>query len=988
MLQKIFLLVCMLSFCLLSHGRDRTALDGKGWKVWLDMTAKWEKDTLYLPGEITDLEKLPVNPPTVGWENMYASKGIACSVPACVEEIFSQGDPSWKYHGVSWFWRETYIPDTWQGKTVRICFESTRLRAELYINGRLAGYDIVGELPWEADISPYLNYGEKNMIALRITNPGGVRGWNDGGFGEHHNNMWGDYMFPVSHDFGGIGGKVSLVATDPVYVSDIFVRNVLPVGGRSVEIYTTLHNPLEEQTMEKEVRIYAYPHGKEVYRTVSRVRVGTGTFTLQDNATVPEALLWDVDSPNLYVCEVSVRNDGMADTKKQRFGFRVFEVKDGGSGDNFYFNGRRVRFRSAIDWMYFDYSGMYPTPLQADRTIRNVKEMGMNAFNGHRFTTYQSLFENADRLGVYMYEEPGGFHASETTAFSTAYIKEKARRMVIRNRNNPSLTTVNLSNEDWEWNSLREEVMRIVNELSGQTLYITNTSGQYENPGGNGIQAMRPYTSTVTARHSDPHWLDNGTQFQERHFGQHHKVSRDTIRYWGECHMYSGPANSCDILEDRHYNPDGRTGYSTGWHTAMAGLLEEYFEDYSIAQTAAPHINAPKDITKQMARGQMYSAGRACQDMMTCDYEDGFAFNGWGEGGDDFTCGLLNGTRTPKGNVGDFSYWVRDLQVAVQRRNGKYFKPGETARFDIYLINEGKLSEGSYVLDVSVSDGGRKPMSSVEIPVMVQGGDVYAQKLAADFPVTFSKKDKGGFVTLDAVLRRDGREVTSGKEQVLLQNRCSFSSNIKGKRIAVINWQAARKAVHEAGGTLYDWTSGKVDYIFAANDSAYILADVAGRLLDKVKNEGTTLVLKFDRACAELLYAKGILSEAVRVWRGETTKKEGTAPHDFNGWGYLNRYVGGNAFPGGDIVSTNGWECPGSPMGFYPFKSTYPITSYGACLFRGPFLNWSAPDLTILLGSVSYGRGKIILNPCYTVDENNAFTDLLFFNFIKLGFED
>lgn len=987
MIRRYVLLTCMLAFSILSFSRDYIKLDGDGWKVWLDMTAEWANDTLYLPKDISRLDNLPVNPPSVGWKTMFLSKGQSCSIPACVEEIFSNGDPSWKYHGVSWFWKEIYIPDTWSGKTIRIQLESTRLRAELYINGQLAGYNIINELPWESDISKYLKYGEKNTIALRITNPGGVRGWNDGGFDEHQNNMWGNYMFPVSHDFGGIGGRVELVASDPVYVSDIFVRNILPANKRSIEIYTTLNNSAKEQLVNKEIKIYSYPSGNILYRNNSQVKIGTGEVILQDHATVPDAKLWNVDSPNLYVCEVSIKNKDILDCQKQRFGFRTFEVKNTKSGDNFYFNNERIRFRSAVDWMYFDHSGMYPSQVQAQRTILYAKEMGLNAFNGHRFTTYQSLFENADLMGLYMYEEVGGFHASEITDFSAEYIKEKAKRMVIRNRNNPSLTIINLSNEDESWNDLREEVMHIVNKFSKQTVYITNTSGNYTNRAGNNIHAMRPYTSVVNCRHSDPHWLDNGPQFQERHFGQHHLVAKDTIRYWGECHMYSGPANSCEIVEDQKLNQKNGVGYNIDWHTKMNNMLNDYFYYYSISDVAAPTIKTPKDITKQMARGLMYSAGRVCQDMMACDYEDGFAFNGWGEGGDDFTCGLLNGIRTPKGPVSDFSYWVRDLQVVIQRKNGKYFKIGDSAKFDISLINEQKIEKGNYTLDIKVNDDIGNMIASRSNQINVEAGDVYAQRLMKDFSVSFSKENKAGFITVSATLYKDKKFIATGKEQVLLQNRASFGNDIKHKNYAVTNWPEAKNAIEQAGGMVSDLASNFVDYIFASNDTICPLENVIDNILDKVKKEGTTLILKFDEQTANLLYNKGLLSEKVTLWRGKTIKKEGTAPHDFNGWGYINKFAGDKSFPGRDIISTNSWECPGNPMGFYPFKSSYSVTSYGACLFRGPFLKWSTPDLTILLGQINYGKGKIILNPCYHVDENNAFTDLLFFNFIRMNLD-
>jgi hypothetical protein len=43
------------------------------------------------------------------------------------------------------------------------------------------------------------------------------------------------------------------------------------------------------------------------------------------------------------------------------------------------------------------------------------------------------------------------------------------------------------------------------------------------------------------------------------------------------------------------------------------------------------------------------------------------------------------------------------------------------------------------------------------------------------------------------------------------------------------------------------------------------------------------------------------------------------------------------------------------------------------------------PTLLVLLGVIDYGKGKIILNPCYHVDDDNAFSDMLFYNMIIMA---
>ena len=98
--------------------REEIELASDGWKIWMDQDAAWEMDTLYLPSEITDIDVLPHPAPSVGWDAMYETKGLSCTVPGTVEEFFSGGVNTWRYHGVRWFWKSFEIPSSWSGKKI------------------------------------------------------------------------------------------------------------------------------------------------------------------------------------------------------------------------------------------------------------------------------------------------------------------------------------------------------------------------------------------------------------------------------------------------------------------------------------------------------------------------------------------------------------------------------------------------------------------------------------------------------------------------------------------------------------------------------------------------------------------------------------------------------------------------------------------------------------------------------------------------------
>ena len=183
-----------------------------------------------------DLSKVKPNLPSCGWNDLFTKEGIQAKVPATFEELFGNGDPLWRYHGVGWFTKEVEIPADWSNKTVTLSIEKARLRIEIYINEKLAGYDIVAETPYSADISSYLKAGQTNRIAIRVTNPGGQRGWNDSPVTE-----WGKTKLCPGHDFGGLG-NISLTATSNCFISDVFVKNLLPAKANNIEIQVSINN--------------------------------------------------------------------------------------------------------------------------------------------------------------------------------------------------------------------------------------------------------------------------------------------------------------------------------------------------------------------------------------------------------------------------------------------------------------------------------------------------------------------------------------------------------------------------------------------------------------------------------------------------------------------------------------------------------------------------------------------------------------------------
>jgi hypothetical protein len=953
-------------------------LSGPGWRVWLDSKATWQNDTLFLPRTL-DLSKIKSNLPSCGWNGLFTKEGIQAKVPATFEELFGNGDPLWRYHGVGWFTKEVEIPEDWSNKTVTFSIEKARLRVEIYINEKLAGYDIVAESPYSVDISSYLRAGQTNLIAIRVTNPGGQRGWNDSPVTE-----WGTTKLCPGHDFGGLG-NISLTATSHCFISDVFVKNLLPAKANNIEIQVSVNNKESANKMLKiETEIVSCQEGKTIAINSWNVNViKENTSVLTKKIIVPDALIWDIDSPNLYYCRVRISGEGVSDQYQARFGFRVFEVAANAEGNqNFYLNGARIRIRSAIDWGYYWQTGFYSTDEMARKSVENAKAIGQNCISFHRRIGEPLVMKYADELGLLIYEEPGGMqgvselrtpswimntpdHEAYTAAFT---MPEKFSRMVKRDRNHPSVVIWSIVNEQSTYDYIHKKIFDETLKADDSRLLINQSGGHYGDASGP-IPHMRPYEFNPRLDYVDDHTVDSKSRFQESDLLSHDSKNDSSIIYWGEVRCYAGPDNYYLLA-----NPENKQGYDYKSWEVLGKKTEAYFKQNDFSKH--PFIKSPADLSKQAGRGLMYIDGRLSQAILAGNTNDGYAINGWSGAdqsmGDDFLSwysAICDEGRNLKGPASDYNYWTRSLQIVVRRNNGKYFQPGDTARFRIGLINENKLAAGTYQLKVEVADGTNHLTGMVmEQPVEVTGGDDYAQTFMPDFQMVMQKSWNAGYVTLYCSLLKNGKSVADGKEQILLKNRSSWNGLLKNKSFAVLNWDAAEMALKEAGAITKPFSPNEKSICIIAGIP--VSKETLVSVLKQVKN-GAAFIVKFDSAWAKLLYEQKILKSPVTKWGGLQKPF-----WNGNGWGYIDLPGEPNAVPSERTIGTNSWEANSDPVGFEPFESNYPQKSHGAFFFR--------PDnLFTLIGEITYGKGKILLAPSYPVDASEAFNDMIFYNLIS-----
>jgi beta-galactosidase len=879
------------------------------WTLWCDRQARWQNDALHLPGEFS-LETLPLNAPSIGWKNMYAGKGIEGDVkevrlPATVEEhfwgeyssrsygrdeyFFAQDDPETKngnYRGVSWWWREVRIPKEWAGNRMRLDIPGARLRAEVYLNERLVGYDIISETPFTADVTSAAQCGAANRLAIRITNPGGRLDWPDFELPEQgvSSLRWGSHALPLSHGFGGLDDGIKLEAVDPIHTADIFIKNKPNVTDITLEITVSSLLPRETKGRLSITIAERENPEKSVWEHVAQgVSFKPGEQLFVYPAAVPSARLWELEDPHLYTVMVRLDAEGenVHHLRRQDFGFRWFEVRGLGSNAAFYLNGRRIVLRSAISWGYWPLNGLFPTEEFAAKEVRAAKELGLNMLSFHRNIGKTRVLDRQDREGLLRWEEPGGGRFSwSPNDFARKYEREKIRRMILSHRNHPSLIIYCLQNEQVKEppdDPLLRQTMEMVHRLDPTRLVVlksawSGTPPEKYGPAFGGGQAyFLPYDFTCYKDDGTGWcgWYDQHTVggpgiwrhelYKGPHDFSHRTDIRDQIVYWGEVLGVGTPDNLGAIHGYYRENKDAR-GYDRCDHLDLYTACDRFLDERGFRE-AFPTVNS---LTLSIGNKSYYFWGRMVENLRICNPNDGLAISGWESTSIENHSGLVDVFRNLKGDPQLVSFYTRPLHLAVKSRR-TVLETGAALATDLYIVNEKDL-QGAGNLKLRVLGPEGALLHDEDWTVELKGGDIFGQLLVEGLETACYRNP--GYYILEASLAVGGETRATGREKIFVVDWASVELSSKGAVLESDGFLGSFLKEHkDLDLPAYSTKLKILDYVILGCKSPRSI-DFDTEILDRVWREGTGLVLLANDRQVALAWAKGLAEKGVIEQRG------------------------------------------------------------------------------------------------------------------------
>ncbi|MCD6309064.1 MAG: hypothetical protein J7M24_08735, partial [Candidatus Latescibacteria bacterium] len=748
--STVFILCCLIMACAASAdpGRIERDLSGGGWMLRLDLDARWLDDELFLPP--VDVAGLPVNPPSCGWEKFDFMAGKDVSVPGTVEEHYwgANGNPigvAGDYRGVSW-WSRTFTTDPgMRGKRLVLAFESVNLRAEVFVNRRLVGYDVIGNSPFEADITDAVVFGGENRLDIRITDPVGNFSWP-----AHVTFPWGKYNVPAVRGFGGITGLVTLCALDAVTVDDVSVRNTPAVTEADVlvSLKNTSGRPLRGSLSlavhewcdpsaviwEKAVDVDVPPEGRKVSLRVK----------------APKAKPWGILDPGLYAASaVFTSADGsIRDSMERRFGFRWIDMRDKDGDMRLYLNGKRLFIRGCKNREFWPTNGMYASPEWAKKDVELVIDMGYNAIKVTNAVAQPNHVRFCDELGVlYTGRSPGyRINGPDGRPIEDPFAREWRRinleRFVRRDRSSPSLFLWSLKGEDSNPPDDDDfRAMEMIRGLDGARIIVYN--------GGRDRTQKAPWINDPMSpaktmyRPLDPtrythgwwdmhHWNHRGYRdnyyTNPRNFIRLNIIDADSTRqvlpdeiiYYGEEGSFGSMVQLQNIKEQLD-----RQGSADGWREREHLDWRRYYDDFldeSGFRTSFPTVDR---LTRALGENLFYFHGRILENCRVSNIIDAYVINGAASAATHTD--MFDVYRNSSGDPAVLRRFMQPLYVAVKLRD-KVVPVGYEPVADIFLVNELDLRGGKN-LELELTSPAGEAVFSKKWKVDIEGGEEYGQLL-------------------------------------------------------------------------------------------------------------------------------------------------------------------------------------------------------------------------------------------------------------------
>jgi beta-galactosidase len=355
--------------------------------------------------------------------------------------------------GLAWYRKTFTVPFVSKGKLLFIDFDGVYRNSEVWINGHYLGKRPYGYSSFQYELTPYVNFGKQNVIAVKVDNSQqpNSRWYSGSGI---YRNVWLSTIESIHVDHWGTWIHTPEVnAQSAKVVIETTIRNQSD-SGAAINLLTTIYDAEQRQVARATTPISISKEGKS---------------TASQELTIVRPQLWSDDKPVLYRAVSRLQIKGrLADNYETMFGVREFRFD---IDKGFFLNDKPVKIRGVCNHHDLGSLGSAVNKRALERQLEMLKAMGVNGLRTSHNPPAPELLELADQMGFIVMDEAFDMWKKEKTKFDyhldwDEWHKRDLEDMVLRDRNHPSVFIWSIGNEIAEQWGPNSEAGKIGRELT------------------------------------------------------------------------------------------------------------------------------------------------------------------------------------------------------------------------------------------------------------------------------------------------------------------------------------------------------------------------------------------------------------------------------------------------------------------------------------------------------------------------------------------
>jgi beta-galactosidase len=368
--------------------------------------------------------------------------------------------------GAGTFHRTFDLPAAWAGRAAFLRCDGAYGRAEVRVNGTLAGVHGSGATSFDVDLTPFVRPGE-NELAITLTE-----------FTPHA--VLDDMSWYAHMSLLGIWRDIFLFATPLLHLGQLELdadwdpdRRVgtLSLAADAINL-DTVGRSYHLEVSIRDASVAGDRDGGVIHRSRRFGSIGAGTNAREDLVSEPLAVApWSAEEPRLYELEVVLTGDGGdPQVVHRRIGFRRVERR----GNQLLVNGAAIRIRGVNRHDSRILKGRALSAADMREDVVNLRRANVNVIRTSHYPPSPHLLDACDELGMFVFEQPpicfsGGFDDHHWTRTNEAaqlipIVLEVTAETVRRDRGRCSVIVWDLANES-RWGSAFDAQLALVREM-------------------------------------------------------------------------------------------------------------------------------------------------------------------------------------------------------------------------------------------------------------------------------------------------------------------------------------------------------------------------------------------------------------------------------------------------------------------------------------------------------------------------------------------